>query len=403
MAADGTNYCKDCGLTSWHHAETWLDAFTSFLSSTKFLGWLPASAEAYLGLLLEKFFLWCGIASFRDDFTPADIPLKSACFIEETRKKGLHCRALRGPFGYTNHFVMELPTGKRLRFDGLPTAEPSGRGGASRVDDKQYVKETLQKENFPVAPGKSFWIWEKKKAVRYGVEKVGFPLVVKPRWGSVARHVTTRIADAASLGLAIRHSCVYSPAFVVERFLSDCFVHRATVIDFDFVACVKQVPAHVTGNGKGAIDELINEKNSDPRRSGQNRKDALLRRIRIDEVTADLLRESGYSLQTVPAKGEIVYLQKDPFLRLGGDLEEVTPEAHPDNLRLFRDVAKLFDVRLVGIDFITGDLRKSWRAQPSAILELNSLPCIEMHQFPSAGESQNVAAALLDTALRYPS
>jgi cyanophycin synthetase len=35
------------------------------------------------------------------------------------------------------------------------------------------------------------------------------------------------------------------------------------------------------------------------------------------------------------------------------------------------------------------------------VLELNSVPCIEMHHFPSSGTPQNVAKALVDLFFKY--
>ena len=94
-------------------------------------------------------------------------------------------------------------------------------------------------------------------------------------------------------------------------------------------------------------------------------------------------------------------MQKDPFLKLGGDLVEETPKVHPDNIQLFRNIAKFFDIRVVGIDFLIKDVAHSWKNQECAVLELNSLPCIELHHFPSSGKPQNVADAIVSLFFKY--
>jgi len=43
-----------------------------------------------------------------------------------------------------------------------------------------------------------------------------------------------------------------------------------------------------------------------------------------------------------------------------------------------------------------GDISLPFSEQPCAVLELNSVPCIELHHFPSSGRPQNVAGALAD-------
>ncbi|MBI2577525.1 MAG: hypothetical protein HYV77_01635 [Candidatus Wildermuthbacteria bacterium] len=103
----------------------------------------------------------------------------------------------------------------------------------------------------------------------------------------------------------------------------------------------------------------------------------------------------------IPKNREIIYLQKDPFLKLGGDLVEVTPSIHRDNLKLFRDLARFFDIRITGIDFLAHDIGMSWKNQPCAVLELNSMPCIELHHFPSSGAPTNPAKALADMFFKY--
>jgi len=53
-------------------------------------------------------------------------------------------------------------------------------------------------------------------------------------------------------------------------------------------------------------------------------------------------------------------------------------------------------IHVVGIDFLCENISKSWKKQKCAILELNSVPSIELHHFPSAGVPQNVAKAMVD-------
>ena len=161
------------------------------------------------------------------------------------------------------------------------------------------------------------------------------------------------------------------------------------------------LPANILGDGISTIRKLIDEKNKDPRRGEPNQKQFTLYGIVENETTKRLLSEKEYSHNAIPSKEEVVYLQKDPFLKLGGDLVEVTPNVHKDNLGLFRDLARFFDIRLTGIDFLAGNIAISWKDQPCAILELNSVPCIELHHFPSSGLPTNPAKALADLFFKY--
>lgn len=221
------------------------------------------------------------------------------------------------------------------------------------------------------------------------------------RGGSVSRHVTTNIQDSAQLEKALRHAVSYSPAFIVEKFLPDAFVYRATLIDFGFVVCAQQVPANIVGDGISTIRKLIDKKNNDPRRGEPHQKQFTLYKIVENEATKKLLAEKGYTDNTTLKNGEVLYLQHDPFLKLGGDIIEVTPIVHTDNLKLFSDLARFFDIRLTGIDFLAQNIAISWKNQVCAILELNSVPCIELHHFPSSGIPTNPAKALSDMFFKY--
>ncbi len=397
MFKNAKNFCKECNTPSSYHIQTWLDEFGEQLSY-KF--YFSSKLENLLSLALEKFFIFLKLASLHEDFAPSDIQPRSYCFIKEARKRGVKFKALKGPSGFTNNFQAEA-NGKVLRFEGLPIADFASRFDIGLVDNKERTKKKLKKANLPVAEGRAFWFWQKNKAVDFGANKLGFPLVVKPRSGSVSRHVTTNIKGAGQLKEAIARALAYSPAFIVEKFISNTFVHRATVIDFDLTACVKQVPANVESDGISTIRKLIDEKNKKQNRDDLAQRNSLLHKIVENETTKKLLSEKGYNFFSVPENKEVVWLQEDPFLKLGGDLVELTRQVHPDNIKLFEDTAKLFDIRVVGIDFLCRDISASWQSQPCAILELNSLPCIEMHHFPSSGAPQNVAKALVNLLFKY--
>lgn len=391
------HYCSDCGTHSAYHLHTWLEEIMGSLLPTLRL---PRKIDAWFDVGLEKVCSGVGLIQMRDDFSLSEIQMRSACFVEAARKRGVTFHAAKGPAGYTGHFCAGM-NGRSIRFARLPTAEHAGMRPASFTDCKVRTKDLLKKGGFPVADGASFWFWQKRHALKFGSDELGFPLVVKPRGGSVSRHVTTNIRNENELLKAIDRAIVYSPVFIVERFIEHSFVYRATVVDFDFVAVVGQEPANVVGDGGSTIRELIEKKNRDNKRGTAHQKGFTLHKLIVDATTEKLLAEKNYTLETVLKKDEKVYLQKNPFLRLGGDLVEVTGIVHPDTMQLFKDIARFFDIRLVGIDFLVPDVSDSWQRQQCAVVELNSVPCIEMHHFPSSGNPQNVADALVNLFFKY--
>lgn len=367
-------YCFDCGNKKIIHLESWIDGFLSMLPPIK----LPKWFNIFLDNFLEKFFVFLKILKYEkiENVNKLNIALKLKLFILKLQEKGAEVLIGKSVFGYSNYFKIKI-NNKVVYFYGLPVAG-SLNYKINLIDNKDYVKQILIKNKFPVPKGKSFWFWQKEKALKYA-KNIGFPLVVKPENGSVARHVTINILDDLSLKKAISKSLEYAPKFLIEEFINPAFVYRATVIDFENIFCVKQIPANIVGDGKSTILELINKKNNNPLRGKTHDQNFILHKILINETTYKLLLKKNYDLNSIPLKGEIVYLQNDPFLRWGGDLEDVSFQIHPDNKQLFLDVAKLFNIRVVGIDFMIEKIEESWKKQKCGILELNTCPSIEMH------------------------
>jgi len=83
----------------------------------------------------------------------------------------------------------------------------------------------------------------------------------------------------------------------------------------------------------------------------------------------------------------------------GNDIINCTAITHPDNRELFLRVAKILDTELVGMDFICQDISRPYTDQQTAILETNSLPFIDMHEFPSHGEGDPVSKVVWDITL----
>lgn len=223
--------------------------------------------------------------------------------------------------------------------------------------------------------------------------------MAKPRWGSVSRHVFLNIKNEAALKQAIGAVKKICPAFIVEKYLAGAEVYRATLVNFKLGGVVKRLPANVVGDGRQSVAQLIAAKNSHPWRGQPKQKNATYLKILIDGTAQRLLSQRGFSLESVPAKNQRVYLQEKIILDLGADLIEMTGQIHPANQALFEEVAEIFDARVLGIDFLCQDIGISWKEQKCAIMELNSLPFIDMHHFPLAGEPRNLAGMIWEMIL----
>jgi len=383
------NICPDCLIPRWRHFINWLEEFVDiFLPQKKF----PKNLETFFDFLLENLFVRPGFFQLRTDFTPKNVSWRSFLLLEALKSKHISCWGLKTSFGWANLFKVNL-NGKSVFFEGLPFIEPG-------LDDKWQTKQILAKNGFPVAQGETFWFWQKRRALEFS-QRFGFPLVVKPRKGSVSRHVATGIKTVTELQAALNKVLAYSPDFIIERYLPDTFVYRATVIDYNFVAVSQQLPANVIGDGKSTIKQLVEKKNQDPRRGRADQHEFIFAKILINETSEKLLANKNYSWQTILPEKEIFCLQKDSFVRLGGDIIEVSDQVHGENIKMFREIAKTFKARVVGIDFLAKDVSKPWQEQKCAVLELNANPAFETHHFPISGRPQNVAEKIANMFIKY--
>ena len=121
-----------------------------------------------------------------------------------------------------------------------------------------------------------------------------------------------------------------------------------------------------------------------------------LHKIVVSPRALELLASHGLGLDSIPAPGQKVYLHDKIVLACGVDIVDVTDAVHPANRELFTTVGKLCRVPLAGIDFIAPDISKPYDEQKCGILEINSVPYIDMHHYPTSGVPRNVAGSLLD-------
>ena len=180
---------------------------------------------------------------------------------------------------------------------------------------------------------------------------------------------------------------------IVEKFITG-FDFRCLVINYKFICAALRTPASVVGDGIHTIQWLIDETNKDPRRGYGHEK--VLTQITIDQFTQKMLDDHGYTLETVPEKGELVLLKPTANLSTGGTSTDVTDEVHPANIFMFERIAKIIGLDICGIDIMATDLRTPVAENGGAILEVNAAPGFRMHIEPAEGLPRNVAEPVVD-------
>jgi cyanophycin synthetase len=166
------------------------------------------------------------------------------------------------------------------------------------------------------------------------------------------------------------------------------------VINNKFICAALRTPAAVTGDGVHNIQWLVDETNKDPRRGYGHEK--VLTSIKLDNFSKIMLDEKGYTLETIPTKGELVLLKPTANLSTGGTSTDVTEEVHPANIFMCERISKIIGLDICGIDIMAPDLKLPINENGGAVLEVNAAPGFRMHIDPAHGIGRNVAEPVVD-------
>jgi cyanophycin synthetase len=258
--------------------------------------------------------------------------------------------------------------------------------------DKELTGRLLAAAGLPVP--RSLPVRTVEDAVRQA-ERIGYPVVVKPLDGNHGRGVHLALADAAAVRAAFddaRAEARRGTVLVESQVNGNDY--RVLVVGGKVVAVAERVPAHVIGDGRHTVAELVELTNADPRRGVGHEK--VLTRIRLDDDAAALVRAQGFELDQVVDEGVMVLLTLTGNMSTGGISIDRTDEAHPDNVEIAEEAARVVGLDVAGIDFIAPDIAEPVRELGGAIVEVNAAPGFRMHTHPTVGEPQYVAKPVVD-------
>jgi cyanophycin synthetase len=288
--------------------------------------------------------------------------------------------------------LLRLGWGNRRRLAWAAMTDRTGGVGVDIAGDKQVTRRLLGEAGIPVAPGGAARTAE--QAVRL-LNTLGAPVVVKPRHGRQGEHVQLNLGTACEVELAFTAA---GGDVVVERQLPGRD-YRVLVVDGHVVAAAERIAAHVVGDGASTVEELVEQANADPRRGEGHAR--VLTRIRIDDITWQLLERQGCTLGSVPAAGQEVWLRDNANLSTGGTSRDVTDRVHADVARLCVRVAALVGLDISGIDLRLPDIAAPLpptgepQAVTGGVIEVNAVPGLRMHLAPVQGRARDVGDAIV--------
>ncbi len=292
------------------------------------------------------------------------------------------------------HSLVQLGYGVNQRRVQATVASTTSSIAVEIACDKEETKNLLEASEIPVPRGRIVYDEEDLKAA---INKIGYPIVTKPVNGNHGKGATTNIRTWEDAVAGLKAAKVYGKAVICEKFITGRDF-RVLVINYKFVAAALRTPAAVTGDGIHNIQELIEIVNSDPRRGYGH--ENVLTNIKVDNFTRDILDKKGYTLETVIAKGEELWLKPTANLSTGGTATDVTDYVHPTNIFMCERIARIIGLNICGIDIMAPDLSVPITENGGSVLEVNAAPGFRMHLDPTDGLPRNVAEPVID--MLYP-
>lgn len=253
---------------------------------------------------------------------------------------------------------------------------------------KDLSKQMLEAAGLPTPSGIAVGVDRLDDAVSH-LEAARRPLVLKPSSGGKGRGITAGITTERDLRAAwelAEQAAGKDPTLVLEE-QADGVDVRVFVVGHRVAAAATRIHAHVVGDGRQTIAELIAEKQ-------RWRDQHIILRKRPFTVDHALLAQFARTVDTVPGDGEVVVVNSLSNLHLGGENVDVTDLAHPDLMELAVDAVRAVPgLGVAGVDLLAPDIGS---VDGAVVLELNVAANSRVHRCPAYGASRNPAAAIVE-------
>lgn len=308
----------------------------------------------------------------------------TAAIVRAARRRGIPVQRLN------SGSLVQLGHGFRQRRICAAETDATGAIAEMIAQDKQLTRTLLSAigvptpEGRPVADAEDAW-----KAA----QEIGLPVVVKPQYGNHGRGVATNLHTREQVVNAYTAAREEGSSVLVESYIPGDD-YRLLVIGSRLVAAARREPAHVLGDGRSTIRELVAEVNRDPRRSDGHA--TVLSFIKLDAIGLAVLAEQGYTPDSVPPAGQRVLIRRNGNLSTGGTATDVTDRVHPETAARAVEAARAVGLDIAGVDVVAVDIGRPLEDQRGAVVEVNAGPGLRMHLEPSVGQPRPVGEAIVD-------
>lgn len=303
--------------------------------------------------------------------------------IEEAKKRGIP--SIRIGDGS----LVQLGYGKCGKIIEATIADKTCCTAVDIACDKLLTKKLLRFNCIPVAEG--YEVTNSLELLKRA-EEIGYPVVIKPRYGNQGNGVVVNIQDEKELMNAYKKVRQEYKNIIIEKYIKGKD-YRVLFVDNKLIACAQRIPPEITGDGIKSINQLIEEVNLDSKRG--NGHENILSKIKVDDELKHCIHQRGYKLESIPKKGTKIVLRENGNLSTGGISIDCTDEISDENTYILKRACKAIGLDICGIDICCEDISKSLK-ENGAVIEINAAPGIRMHQYPYKGKSRNAAGAIVD-------
>lgn len=254
------------------------------------------------------------------------------------------------------------------------------------MNNKGRTNSFLKKNNIPV-PNELIFNKETYNNKQTGIEeiikvvnnKLNYPVVIKPTNQQNSIDVFINIKNDSELKKKLQQLFKKYDELIVQEFIKGN-LYRILIINNNIIDVLLRPLPFVIGTGKHTLQDLIDIKNNQQIKEGN---------YPTTKLNIKFIKSQGFTISNnnIIPKDKYIYLTNIPTYHNGSNPERINIEKiHKDNIILFLNTVKILDASIVGIDFISTDISKSYKnnntrnKNTSKIIEINSGPDYIFHK-----------------------
>lgn len=226
--------------------------------------------------------------------------------------------------------------------------------------------------------------------LKQAIINLKFPLVIKPSWGSMGFGVICSVPNFECLYKEAEALINYHELLSIEEFHGGLQSYRVTIFKNKILAVSKRYPAQVIGDGKHTIKELVEIENNK-----RTKLKDYLKPIVFDSEVLYRLHELDLTTETIIPKNETIFLSHTTNAARGGRSENISEYICKENKLLFKNILKILNLKIAGIDLECKNLATPIINQGGVIIEINSNPSMRIHEDNAYGKPINITKKLM--------